>query len=93
MDKNIKREEDISKIIDTDLFYVQHVRVYIDDMLFFIKGCNGYTRDIDKAHIFTGAEIKNRLWRCDDIIWHKEAIDASLIRIVNYDNLDKTNMI
>lgn len=91
--KQRNREDTISKLNDTDLFYIQHVRCYIDDMLFFEKGCNGYTRDIDNAHIFTGAEIKARSWRDKDIIWHKEDIDVGISRVVKFEKTNNKNKI
>jgi hypothetical protein len=62
----------------SDQFYLQDSRSYVgNDMLFWAKGGNGYTTDINKAEVYTKAKAMAQHYsRISDIPWPKDYIDA-----------------
>lgn len=65
-------------------FYIQDARQIVgNSMLFWAKDCNGYTTDLNKAHVFSQSEIDVKTWRSTDHAWPKEYIDSKVIRMVD----------
>lgn len=63
---------------ETEGFYLQDSRSYVgNDMMFWAKGGNGYTTDIDKAQIYTRDEaVKMHTARPSDKPWPVAYINA-----------------
>ena len=72
-------------------FYLQDSRSYVgNDVLWWAKNGNGYTTDLDKAHVYTKDEAQRmHKSRPSDIPWPKEYIDARTRPAVDMQYIDR----
>ena len=73
------------------LYYVQDNRQYVGNcVLWWAKGRNGYTCDLDKAHVFDQGEMERLCGSSDratDVAWPKDEMDAIAHRHVDMQRL------
>ena len=71
-------------------YYIQDKRQYVgNSILWWAKNHNGYTTDIDKAHIFTEKEAIEICGQRDtDIAWNTEYIDQRISKHVDMQHCD-----
>ena len=72
------------------LYYIQDSRAHCgNNMMFWRKGCQGYTQCIDEAEIFTADEaIRQMIDRRSDVPWPKDYIDRISSRHVDMQRAD-----
>jgi hypothetical protein len=70
-------------------YYLQDSRSYVgNDMLWWRKGCHGYTTNVNEAHVFTLKEAnEHQASRRTDIPWPKHYIDNRLTSVCDAQNV------
>lgn len=71
-------------------YYLQDRRTLVgNSLLWWAKGCQGYTTDISKAEVFTFAEAEAQMRkRSTDFAWPKEYVDSKVVSVVEAHSLD-----
>lgn len=91
---NRERRAKIEMLADDALFYVQDKRQYVgNSVLWWGDDGNGYTTNIEKAWLLSGAEIKEHQWRETDIIWPQEEVQKGILKHVDMQYLDNKQSI
>ncbi len=77
-----------------DEYYVQNSRQYVgNDILWWRKGWNGYTCNIEEAHVFTIAEaISVHNTRPTDVPWPKDYIDARTTKVIDIQDVRRKDV-
>lgn len=89
-----ERRAKIKALNDDALFYVQDRRSFVgNSVMWWGDDGNGYTTNIEKAWLLTGAEIKKHKWRETDIIWPQEEVQKGILKHVDMQYLNKEQSI
>lgn len=74
-------------------FYLQDNRTYNGNyMMWWAKGRQGYTSDLQNAHIFTADELAEMSLRETDIIWDCEYINTKIKHCIDYQDCNHKEM-
>ena len=72
------------------MYYMQDARKYVgNSILWWAKGKNGYTTQINNAHQFTEQEVNKKNWRSTDIAWDRDYIHEKVSAHVDAQHVDK----